>query len=71
MNNIDTAIEFFAKYNETTAIELTNSELRAVRSALSDKILNILELTDIDFDVKMGNVEIYRTLRDKFENKIK
>jgi len=70
MNNIDNAVEFFAKYNATTAIQLTNSELRAVRSALSDKILNILELTDIDFDVKMGNVEVYRTLRDKFENAI-
>lgn len=68
MNNIDSAVEFFTKYNATTAIELTNSELRAVRSALSEKILNILELTDIDFDVKMGNVEVYRTLRDKFEN---
>ena len=68
MNNINSAIEFFAKYNETTAIKLTNSELRLVRSALSDKILALISDKDLDFDVKMGNVEIYRTLRDKFEN---
>ena len=68
MNNINSAIEFFAKLNETTGIELTNSELRLVRSALSDKILSLISDKDLDFDVKMGNVEIYKTLRDKFEN---
>jgi hypothetical protein len=69
MNTVQNAIEFFAQANKTHSVELTYAELSAIKSALSDKMYEVISDKDADYDVKKNYFNYLKDIREKLEIK--
>jgi hypothetical protein len=69
MNTVENAIEFFAQANKTHSVEFTYAELSAIKSALSDKMYEVISDKDADYDVKKDYFNYLKDIREKLEIK--
>ena len=69
MNTVQNAIEFFAQANKEHSVQLTESELSAIKSALSDKMYEVISDKDADYEVKKQYFNYLKDIREKLEIK--
>ena len=63
---LEEAVAYFKKSQEKISFELTASEATDVRIALGTRMIQILDMENIDYETKRVNVDHIQAIYDKF-----